>query len=278
MGTRLALALCAVALGHFAHAYPIPSRPLRRLVIDAEFIVVAAVEKTAIRHEEKDHWASGMATLRISSILKGHRDAKVISVYFAAFVMCPAPARYVEGKTVLAFLNRRKNGEGYRTYALSYGAKTPDNADMKVYVARVKELLAILKEDGGKQTARTVDWLVRCAEHPATRWEGLRDLVWPTHGRRDGKSVTDPAFHPHLTGPQRARLVAVLKTLRPTKHGLPYDAATIMSILAKTEANDQLGAFAERFRKIHWEDADKIKKQKAVVAEFIAQYERAPNR
>jgi hypothetical protein len=50
---------------------------------------------------------------------------------------------------------------------------------LKVYVRRIEELAAIMRSAQPKEAALT-EWLVRCAEEPATRWEGAYELASDT--------------------------------------------------------------------------------------------------
>jgi hypothetical protein len=78
---------------------------------------------------------------------------------------------------VLAFLTRSQRGPGYVTVGLSYGAKNLNNREIEVYSASIRELIEIEKEtDRNTLRRRLVEWLVRCAEEPITRWEGAYDL------------------------------------------------------------------------------------------------------
>jgi hypothetical protein len=92
-------------------------------------------------------------------------------------VICPADPRYIIGTHVLAFLDWTKE-LGYSTHALTYGAKELDDASMKTYLERVKEEFAILaiKDESARRMAQ-VEWLVKCCENAATRWEGAFDLA-----------------------------------------------------------------------------------------------------
>jgi hypothetical protein len=79
---------------------------------------------------------------------------------------------------VLVFLKRSESMPGYVTVGLSYGAKRLNDREIEVYSARIRELIEIEKEtDLNTLRRRVVEWLVCCAEEPATRWEGAWDLL-----------------------------------------------------------------------------------------------------
>src|SRR5215475_6813456 len=157
-------------------AFPIDPQTLRMLTNESELIVSARVEKiTLIKCE--DGFNTGIARLNILSILKGAEESQSVDVYYEPDMVCPAPPHYEEGATVLAFLTRSQDSPGYFTVGLSYGAKSLNNRGIEVYSARIRELIEIEERtDPNARRERLVEWLVRCAEEPATRWEGAYDL------------------------------------------------------------------------------------------------------
>jgi hypothetical protein len=195
-----------------AETYPITPRPLRKLVMEAEYIVYADVLDilpTSVE-EEDDFWTGAYALLEIQEVVQGKINTQQIKVPFAPNIICPAPARYVKGEKVLAFLDQ--DGEGYRTHALSYGTKSLNQNDFLIYKARIGEMQDILKLEGGKEKLElTVDWLVRCIEHPATRWEGTYELSPQSDFMSfydQDKNTFTPRFF--LTADQRSRLRSYL--------------------------------------------------------------------
>ena len=159
-----------------AGAFPIDPQTLRMLTNDSELIVSASVEKITLIKRE-DGFNTGIARLKILSILKGAEESQSVDVSYDADMVCPAPPHYEEGATVLAFLARSQDSPGYFTVGLSYGAKSLNNRGIEVYSARIRELIEIEEQtDPNTRRERLVEWLVRCAEEPATRWEGAYDL------------------------------------------------------------------------------------------------------
>src|SRR5215831_768336 len=159
-----------------AGAFPIPPQTLRMLTNGSELIVSARVEKITLVKRE-DGFNTGIARLNILSIVKGADVSQSIDVYYDADMVCPAPPHYKEGDTTLAFLKRSQDSPGYFTVGLSYGAKSLNNRGIEVYSARILELIEIEEQtDPNARRERLVEWLVRCAEEPATRWEGAYDL------------------------------------------------------------------------------------------------------
>lgn len=79
------------------------------------------------------------------------------------------------GDEVLLFVQKDKESGRIEVTAYNDGLKKLSREDMAVYEARIKELgpiFAAEKPDPQKIT----DWLIRCAEDPATRWEGTAEL------------------------------------------------------------------------------------------------------
>lgn len=274
--TILFLMVLWSALIESAHGYPIPPRNLRGLVLDSELIVVANVVETEELKQKDDHWHDWKAGLQTTSVLKGAADSPSVSVYYTPNMLCPQPARYEKGRRVLAFLNPRKQGDGYTTYALSYGTKNLSAADLKVYVERINELLAIEKEsDEDRRNGLTVEWMLKCAEHPATRWEGLHALRWPRYRpvKKGEKPKEEPAFYRLLGNDQKRRLLHLLKTFLEHPEENVHDHGMLMSILAKSEESQEFKDILQPFYKISWKDPGKHEKRKAIVATFIKAYE-----
>lgn len=79
-------------------------------------------------------------------------------------------ARLKEGERYLLFLVPREEGDGYWIDPI-YSAKKLSDEDLKVYLERLRELAELTRREP-EDKAALVEWLVRCAEEPATRWEG----------------------------------------------------------------------------------------------------------
>jgi hypothetical protein len=77
------------------------------------------------------------------------------------------------GDKALFFLSR-DNEKQLRLIGFE-GLKKLDNASLNVYKKRIKELDLIVKTKKN-QTENLAEWFVKCAEEPATRWEGLYEL------------------------------------------------------------------------------------------------------
>lgn len=163
-----------IGYAYTVFAYPISPMPLRKLVLESKYIVYADVIEIETL-ETDDHWYDAIAILVIKEILQGKIKNDTIDVYFSIGMICPAPAHYEKGTTVLAFLDKEK--KGYSTHALSYGSKTLDELGYTSYKERIFEIQKILKiQNEQEKTTKTLDWLISCAVNPVTRWEGIYEL------------------------------------------------------------------------------------------------------
>lgn len=161
-------------------AYPIDPRPLRKLVAESQYIIVGYVKEIAqdtIR-DNAEVWTNTKAIIEIKEVLQGNIKKKIIEVPFFPELICPQPENYQVNTLVLAFLDKKQGT--YSTHALSYGEKSfklDDLQSIQVYKDRIKEIQLIQKiGDEHKKFELTVDWLVKCAENPVTRWEGIYEL------------------------------------------------------------------------------------------------------
>jgi|GEM_PF-1630447 len=159
-----------------------PPQPLRHLYVQSDQIVLATVGKTEVVKVEnpeaavEEQMSQLKTALHVSSTLKGETKPVIYLSHWRYSDYPDALSNDVEGKTFLLFLNLNAEDETYSIDDMSYGAKQLSDADLKVYIKRIEELAAILSaaEPSDKEI---VEWLVRCAEEPATRWEGAYELV-----------------------------------------------------------------------------------------------------
>ncbi|HEX8337205.1 MAG TPA: hypothetical protein VF621_10785, partial [Pyrinomonadaceae bacterium] len=205
-GTRralLSLLLAAAALAaafavHRSLACPIqmPPQPLRTLYKVSERVVVARVgDRVVSKVYEGTEMASVRIALHVTENVKGppaelvyfHHDEYVgedagepeedagESAVVSAFSGRTIP-RLKRGERYLFFLEPREEGGGYGVNDESYGIKQLSDDDLKVYLERLKELAEMTRQKTEDKHA-LVEWLVRCAEQPATRWEGAYELL-----------------------------------------------------------------------------------------------------
>ncbi len=156
-----------------------PPMPLRPLYIISERIVVARAGQSALLPTEttENYQQTPVRTsFYVSQTLKG-KEEEVVHVYQMLYGdNRSVPKTFAEGTTLLLFLSPQEGGEGYELAASdSFAVKKLSEDDLKVYVERIEELAVILR-DKEPDKNKIVDWLVRCAEEKATRWEGAFEL------------------------------------------------------------------------------------------------------
>lgn len=185
---------CAFALERsLACPIQMPPQPLRTLYKQSARVVVARVGAREVLTTEDD-MASVRVVLQVTENVKG-TPSKLVHFYHDEYVGKdagkddeevriftgsgrPAP-QLKSGERYLFFLDSREEGEGYEVNDESYGIKKLSGDDLKVYLERMKELADITRQEPEDKHA-LVEWLVRCAEEPATRWEGAYELVVST--------------------------------------------------------------------------------------------------
>jgi hypothetical protein len=155
-----------------------PVFPLRELYNQSEHIVVARVGKSS-KVETEGEARLIKTRLQVSSTLKGSSRERVVDVYH--WVYGEEDEIYTSGANLLLFLKPREGGKeaakhGYEVVDTQRGVKKLSEADLQVYLQRIDELATILSKEK-PDPAEIAEWLVRCAEDPATRWEGTYELA-----------------------------------------------------------------------------------------------------
>ena len=226
---RAAIVTIALTAPTAILGYPIPPAPLWRLVHDADVIVLATVASVDEpppaapgpqgEDGEVDIRGHHIARLRVTETWKGETEADV-AVPFEPNMVCPAPPRYEPGATVLAFLVRDDRFGGWQTVHLSYGTLYPPPEAVPVYAARVREALTLQHRKSLDRVDR-MEWLVRCSENRATRWDGLCELVGSPKPKAydDAEHRIRPAEL--LTDEHRARIAAGFLRDSRLDHNVP---------------------------------------------------------
>lgn len=80
------------------------------------------------------------------------------------------------GDTLLLFLKKGEEGESLVLTDYRDGIKKMPSERIAVYEARINDLNSIFSAKKISE-ARILDWLIRCAEDPITRWEGTFELL-----------------------------------------------------------------------------------------------------
>src|SRR5262249_1367704 len=147
---------------------------LRELYDESELIVVGRAAGSSTSGVAD----SGQVKTRyqVASVIKGKSRRQQISVTHYG----STDASFAEGKTALLFLSKgnSENGGSRGGYVLadfSTGIKALPQPDIDIYVERIRDLEAIERRD--HTAADIIEWLVQCAEDPATRWEGANELA-----------------------------------------------------------------------------------------------------
>lgn len=154
-------------------------KPLRVLYNESDLIVVARIgESKSVEIEGEARLLK--TTLHVSSTLKGKSKRSIVDLYHWNYGDVKGP--FVAGKELLLFLKAtkpepgRKPRGGYEIADSRYGIKNVTGRELRAYLDRIEEL-SRLSPERGPVDAAIVEWLVRCAEDPATRWEGASELV-----------------------------------------------------------------------------------------------------
>ena len=154
-------------------------KPLRALYKESDLVAVVRVgESVAV---ETENASTLMRTeLRVTSLLKGEsQKKKVVNLYDYIWEGEEASSPRVKAKddVLLVFLKPYEKGEGFVPADFDRGVKKLSPDALKVYVSRIEELAEIMRSEKPDEAALT-EWLVRCAEEPATRWEGTYELAF----------------------------------------------------------------------------------------------------
>lgn len=169
-------------------------QPLRTLYQRSELIAIVEVGPTIV---------GGMSWLKtrlhVSTLLKGTPPKQ--GVYFHHLEVEAAEREFVSGDRLLVFLNRRRGEhnkllDGYEASDWGFGIKKLDDAALSAYRARIEELTALLQH-GQPAPAELIEWFVRCAEDPATRAEGARELAGIVAQQSDCQDGADCAPQPN---------------------------------------------------------------------------------
>jgi len=207
----------------------IPAQPLRVLYLNSDRVVIAEVGKSinAVREGSSRILRT---SLGVSQTIKGDGHKSVIVV--DEWVYGRDRGSLVEGETALLFLQRKEDARGANDiYELSdnhSSAKHLSSSDLATYLQRIEELKVILGNSDSNPSDIT-EWLVRCAEDPATRREGVFELKMSAWREQFEKQVAErmtadreispskpkarkpePLFAALLTSEQRQRLINML--------------------------------------------------------------------
>jgi hypothetical protein len=181
----VAFALAAVFAAVFVCVEPPASsacpiampNPLRARFTNSDIVAVARVgDSVAVGKQGEVTLAT--TELHLTSRLKGEGKEKVVNLQHLVWSSGEVQTtEYAKDDVVLVFLRRVDKGDGYISADGERGIQKLPKDDLKVYVRRIEELAAIMRSEKPDESA-LAEWLVRCAEEPATRWEGAYDLAF----------------------------------------------------------------------------------------------------
>ncbi len=199
LSTVLLASLCFSPLmifGKSAKSCPIPPpKTLLSLYLRSDVVVTATVKKEKdaeiLSDDENGTQFSVKYTLQVSATFKGEK-LPVISFYRNDYreknPTSEEESRFLGGYGYRG-ISKPKVGEKYlfflakdsETNHLEFtdyrsGVRELNEDSSAVYEARLKELNTILNTKKN-QLPQISEWLVKCAEEPATRWDGLFDLT-----------------------------------------------------------------------------------------------------
>lgn len=159
-------------------AVAISTSTLLDLYRDSDLIAIVTVGKS--RTVSRDENSIEVVTaLHLSAVLKGSNNHRTIPFYHSIYDDDENKNRIKPGDRLLVFLDQReedgKRLDGYSTSSWSRATMKLNDGDLSVYRQRIEELNSTLATDQPNKT-ELVEWLVRCIEEPATRFDGTYEL------------------------------------------------------------------------------------------------------
>lgn len=310
---KLTLLLLSAIVSASLFAYPITPRPLRKLIIESEYIVWAKVVKVDVlkpeKKKERDYWEREYALLAITETLQGKLNTDTIRVFFTSGMICPAPGVLYDGEEALVFLDKKEKSSDYYIHALSYGVKHGLGTEgYSIYRSRIREMQAILRTQDSKDcNEKVVTWLVSCAEKAPTRWEGIyelspgsdfmsyydrgefisRDIIISTANRKklfdammqiDTLNYSDIGLADMTMGINDSVLLGFLKSkLLLFDKDNYWSAADVMKRIVLLTDNDELEKLLEKLKKVYFGYSEKEKKEATEIFEsFIIRMKDVP--
>lgn len=204
-------------------AYPITPVPLQTLILSSDYIVIAKVEHikrelTIARIDSLtgdtiwNGYFDERAKLHIVSMLKGKKELQQAIVTYSPNMICPSPARYPDGETVVAFINKDKESDLFYTNGLSYGSKVVSSEEeLNHYKNSILSYFNIQKQSNKKRRNELItEWLVQLCTSRLTRWDGAFELTNQISHYVYSKNPKSTAYNKYITSEQKARLQNIL--------------------------------------------------------------------
>ncbi len=302
-----------VALAQLALCWPISPQSLRKLILNSDLIVIAKVHDKMPEPKQPTasfdsvsktqtstysfNWGDGIADLNIIEILNGKIDNnESIKVIYEPNMVCPAPARYDDESTVIAFLSKTSNSNIYETTGLSYGSKIMANDDeIKAYKTAISEFLILNKiRDKNQRNIAIANWLLQCSLNTYTQHEGIMDLdadVFETYRFNNQQPFSsflnsgqlrqlDSLFFatdtlnyysldlvPYISTSNHSRLKAHL--VKNLAYSDQFQSINIMQLISKKWPNKNLEPILKSVANLDSFDDDAIAKMKPLIKKFI---------
>jgi hypothetical protein len=195
---------------HSVHACP-PPPTLVDHVRDSDAIVIGRVVAVQPhgRTRGNSSWVDYLVDLRVDTVLAGSaRLPPALEVRTYA-----DPIHHTDDAAasdrVLAFMFYDREQGRFLAYEVR---PLPDLATERVLVARVREMLDIVKiTDEAAFTRELLEWCIRCIEEPATREDGVLSL--PYEVRREASGEDEDADAVTLSDSHRERILAAFLTV-----------------------------------------------------------------
>jgi len=207
---------------------------LHELVEKSEFIIYGQV----LDVEENKEYQT-IAVLSVQNILKGGIQQDTIRILFSKMLVCPSPAEYNIGDTVLTFLNRADMY--YRPYGLVYGSKDLSYSEFEIYKQKIDSLSRIINLSEEKErNKKLIDWYIDCVGSNITSWEGAYELRMK-YDRKKKKNI-----YPHkLSDSQTSRLRSILLK----KEEIEYWEIDLINLIKKDDDSELIEYLIDQLRK-----------------------------
>jgi len=217
-------------------AMAITPQPLRALHQESDLIVVARLGRsTSVKTTATNEMMK--TTLEVTSLIKGDNKRSRVTVYNWGWGEDKEfPGGLKTGDTALFFLKPRDQGDGFEVSDYSYGVKKLAPADLRVYLQRLEELNAMAQAKP-QDAAAIVEWLVRCAEQRATRWDGAYELAQTSESDADDERAAEDGDEPEaiMGAAEKLNQVAASEPANPADGQTATSASTCSKTGDKTQ-------------------------------------------
>ena len=286
-------------------ACPVPMpQTLLSLYLNSDLIVVAEIvsekDGTVTDDQEGYYFVEVARTLKISSTIKGKAPKEMTFTKSEYRDKSPEPEKTTDldeitdfaygyrgnaelkaGERYLLFFTKDEESGDYELTDDVSAVKGLSDRDLNVHKKRLKELQSILSLKKDRQLDAFTDWLVRLADEPSTRWDGVSDLEssFEALERADEEDLAkpftldedydsdSPAVARNLTDAQKEQLSSALFT-ELQQRGFEAGGYGSLSWLVRRWDKARLAAYA--FGVLQGLDASETAKIKAAI-DFLSE-------